>query len=127
MTRIILSNGPIETTDAIVIDHGNCCFWQRTERRPWIGGRREANRRFRTLTALLVRAPYVLTWDELIDAVWGDDPTGGPDNPRGHIGVILTQARPLLKWLGGKTVTMSGVGIHFEFYPVASSKTAVAA
>jgi len=45
------------------------------------------------LVAALQDAPHSLRRDWIYDRIWGDDPNGGPDDPRKHLDVLISKLR----------------------------------
>jgi len=120
--KIILSWGRPALTHrgAIIIDLRNRCFWRDGEAR-LTGGRRTT---FRMMTALLVRAPGIVTVSEIAEYVWGDDADGGPETAEHMVTVIPYQHRALLAWFGARVVTEHGRGRRLEFIPQAQIRSA---
>lgn len=118
--RIILSAGPqSEQSDTIVIDVRTSLLWRGAESRPHYSRSHPLTRRttFRIFSALLLSAPRLLPHEDLYDFVWGDDPDGGPEDPR--LSVATHIGRPsgidLMNWLGGSVVSRFGHGYFWEF------------
>lgn len=100
--RVILATGPVASADAIVIDHRHL-----TIRRDGFGTLRLPQRHgkypvtaFPLLAALLVRAPHVVTWNELVEHIYGGDPDGGPLDPIQVLRCIIARDRRKLEMLG---------------------------
>jgi hypothetical protein len=114
--RIILASKRIVVPDAIIIDHGNKCFWIDGRR---IGIKRNANiiggrNYFRLMSALLLRHPHHMGWYELADHIYGDDEDGGPLDLRRVIYVLMVQYKEHSAELGFKIINLPSVGLRLE-------------
>ncbi len=67
---------------------------------------------FRILRLLL--GTRLATYQYLITALYGDDPTGGPDNPDNTIKVQVTRMRKHLAPMGVKVETLWGEGYFID-------------
>lgn len=106
--QIILARGRIAApTGSILVDFHNGCFVKDgviAPNRP-VG----VTVRFRVI-ALLLSVPYKISYDDLAEALWGDDPDGGPSKaPDNYVSVVLnhfkfnhpTEGRMRVRdWLG---------------------------
>lgn len=61
-------------------------------------------------TLLTARAPGIVSLDEIIEWIWGDDPNGGPDHPAN----CIRQAVFALRRNGAPIVTHSSRGYSME-------------
>lgn len=117
--HLILACGPVGAPpNAIVIDCANACFWHRGVVRPDrpLTGYWPRRRAFRVIAALLLRAPDLCSWDDLIAHVWGDDPNGGPNDPRNWVFVALRRrwVADIINWLGYRIRSEWGRGMRCE-------------
>ena len=112
--KIILAYGPAAGPDAIVIDMRAKCFWRGPDRSPYPSW---SNVKFRLHAALLLSGPRVCENEDLFEFVWGDDPSGGPEDLHNTIHVQFRNkaGHHLQQWLGGRVVNSWGRGFRFEF------------
>lgn len=54
----------------------------------------------RMVEALVAAYPKSVPFNRLVDAMYGDDPAGGPENPRTDIAVLASKLRPRLQVFG---------------------------
>lgn len=65
----------------------------------------------------LIRAyPRRVSIANIVDALYGDDPNGGPDDPRAVIRVLISRLRPILAGYGWTIPkNTSGFGAHSHY------------
>lgn len=125
--QIILSLGNIRApAGAIVVDHFNQCFWRDGERHNhhygWLCPQRGV--KFQIFSQLILHAPGVVTWQELIEHCYGGRADGGPEGAQKSLFVIMFQQQALAEWLGGRTINHKRVGMRFEFHADALRRVA---
>jgi hypothetical protein len=115
--QIILALGPVKApADAIVIDYLNSTFRRGTECR-----RLHSNRPdvlpigFRAIACLIVASPGCVSHDDILQAVYGDDPNGGPIWAVSSMTSVISSRRDLLTWLGARVSSQRGFGHRLEF------------
>lgn len=119
--RIILATGRPRRIEPgwVVIDHRRQCFWLHNCRVIQNhSGPRRANQ-FNLLALLLVRAPGIVAFVEIVEHLYGPDDQGGPDDTHNAIGQVIWEIRRrALDWvLGGRLLFAERRGYAFQFAP----------
>lgn len=125
---IILSLGRPQSPppNSIVVDFKNRCFWRNGLSRPKSSraGRPSiyGPAPFRLMAFLLIRAQSYVTHAEISEYLWGDDPTGGPENTQNYVAkrIEIMRSRsyktpPLMTWLGCHVICEAQRGIMLDF------------
>ena len=71
----------------------------------------------RILECLLERAPHVVSMDQIIEAVYFDDPQGGPLTARNVMGVCISRLRKKLAPTSYRIETDGHVGFSLNINP----------
>lgn len=74
--------------------------------------------RFRLAAALVGNAGALVSWQELIEALYGDDAAGGPEDAHAAIGAHRLYAGRRLVRLGIRIVTHWGFGLEARLEPL---------
>lgn len=97
MVPIILGCGQVPApAGALVIDHKHGVFWRdgmAYGHRPQHGG---ITQRFKIMAVLISSMPGFLSYDALVESLWGDDEDGGPAKWRSCVSSAVVQWRPML-------------------------------
>lgn len=67
---------------------------------------------WRLLGVLSRREGALVTYENAIDALWGDDPNGGPDNASGRLRVHICNLRKALAGSDRRIVTLWKTGMR---------------
>lgn len=67
---------------------------------------------FKLVSMALPRPGQIVTKGEIYDAVWGDDPDGGPENLQKSIDVLMFRVRGKLTPLGILLLNRCGRGVE---------------
>lgn len=85
--------------DALVIDAVPQRIWRGPDRVEFANNRRWSQ--IFTVSLIVTAAlGHEIHRDEVVDALWGDDPDGGPLDTDDAIATLLHQIRPYLRWAG---------------------------
>ena len=110
--------------DAIGLDFRNRCVWYNGSRYPSYRAYHRGRVSFRILTALLVRSPHMVPKQELLEYVFGDDESGGPDAADRVLNVYaynlchdVARRTNIASHIGFKIITHWGRGYSLEFIP----------
>lgn len=66
----------------------------------------------RILTVVAAKNGDVAWYEDVVEAVWGDDPAGGPDDPRNTLSTQISQNRKKVQALGVDIVARRGYGFR---------------
>lgn len=115
--QIILALGRVKApAEAIVIDYLNSTFWRGFECRRLHSVRPDVIPvGFRAISCLVVASPASISHDDMLQAVYGDDPKGGPLWALSSMTSVINSRRNLLAWLGARVSSQSGFGHRLEF------------
>ena len=115
--QVILALGRVKApADAIVIDYLNSTFWRGFECRRLHSVRPDVQPiGFRAIACLIVASPASISHDDMLHAVYGDDPKGGPLWALSSMTSVINSRRNLLAWLGARVSSQSGFGHRLEF------------
>lgn len=61
----------------------------------------------RVLLAIAANSPGIVSKNDLIEILWGDDPNGGPDAAEGALGIVIQECKD----------AAAALGIVFENHP----------
>lgn len=103
---------PSAPDGALIIDYVAQAIWHMGRQY-----RRTAGvRRFRVIAAILSgpASPDIVRYDDLVEALWGDDPTGGPEGWRNYISTVCSVWRPDLAECGVSLGAVHRQGIIVE-------------
>lgn len=109
MTAVVLTSGDGRCVDpdALVVDHAAQRFG-----RAGIVLVQTGSVQFRFLAAMVAAASRgLIAWDDLVEAMWGDDPEGGPEDPRLYIRVMRSRTARYQRALGLTIVNVCGRGL----------------
>ena len=104
---------PMPFSDELMMDATNGIV-QRSGRRIFL--RRGLS--VRVLAALSGAYPGVMRRHRLIDAIYGDDPYGGPDTAGQVLAVVISNMRPPLRAIGVHICNAWGEGYRLELEPL---------
>ena len=115
--QIILALGRVKAPpDAIVIDYLNSTFWRGVECRRLHSVRPDVMPiGFRVIACLIVASPGCVSHSDMLQAVYGDDPSGGPIWATSSMSSVINSRRVILTWLGARVSSQRGYGHRLEF------------
>lgn len=111
--RIIVATRPVAAPpDAIVIDFANKAFWRNGHMIFRKNNVSSTPVKFRILAALLVASPRPVSFNDLMEFVYGDTEDGGPLTARGCLKTHLSLTRSFIHSLGYVVVSKWGWGVQ---------------
>lgn len=112
--RIIITRARVRhVPDAIVISHRPFVITRNGSELSF-QNRYGAPVSFRLLASVIVAMPRVLTWAELQDIAYAENPNGGPLSVRDNLCVIRNKHCQRLRTLGLRIVIRKAFGAHAE-------------